>query len=107
MTYVVKLEQFEGPLDLLLYLIQREEMDIYDIPIARITEQYLAIERVRFQNRLKATVEASTAARRGRVPQLILQPLVENAVRHGIAPLESGGFVKVTATVEADTLAVV
>ena len=42
MTYVVKLEQFEGPLDLLLYLIQREEMDIYDIPIARITEQYLA-----------------------------------------------------------------
>ncbi len=41
MTYVVKLEQFEGPLDLLLYLIQREEMDIYDIPIARITEQYL------------------------------------------------------------------
>ena len=41
MTYVVKLEQFEGPLDLLLYLIQREEMDIYDIPIARITAQYL------------------------------------------------------------------
>jgi segregation and condensation protein A len=41
MSYVVKLEQFEGPLDLLLYLIQREEMDVYDIPIARITEQYL------------------------------------------------------------------
>jgi segregation and condensation protein A len=47
MTYVVKLEQFEGPLDLLLYLIQREEMDIYDIPIARITDQYLKhIERM-------------------------------------------------------------
>lgn len=41
MNYVVRLEQFEGPLDLLLYLIQREEMDIYDIPIARITGQYL------------------------------------------------------------------
>jgi len=41
MNYVVRLDQFEGPLDLLLYLIQREEMDIYDIPIARITEQYL------------------------------------------------------------------
>jgi len=41
MNYVVRLEQFEGPLDLLLYLIQREEMDIYDIPIARITQQYL------------------------------------------------------------------
>ena len=41
MAYVVKLEQFEGPLDLLLYLIQREEMDIYDIQIARITDSYL------------------------------------------------------------------
>lgn len=39
--YNVKLENFEGPLDLLLHLIKREEMNIYDIPIARITEQYL------------------------------------------------------------------
>lgn len=37
----VKLEVFEGPLDLLLYLIKKEEIDIYDIPIAKITEQYL------------------------------------------------------------------
>jgi len=69
-----------------------------------LTEQYLAIERVRFQDRLRATVDASSAARRGRVPQLILQPLVENAVRHGIAPLEAGGSVKVTAVVDDDTL---
>lgn len=69
-----------------------------------LTEQYLAIERVRFHDRLHATVEASRAARCGRVPQLILQPLVENAVRHGIAPLESGGSVKVTAVVDDDTL---
>lgn len=41
MTYKVKLEVFEGPLDLLLYLIKKEEIDIYDIPIARITEQYI------------------------------------------------------------------
>lgn len=39
--YKVKLEVFEGPLDLLLYLIKKEEIDIYDIPIARVTEQYL------------------------------------------------------------------
>ncbi len=39
--YQVKLERFEGPLDLLLHLIKRDEIDIYDIPIARITEQYL------------------------------------------------------------------
>ncbi|MFH1189109.1 MAG: segregation/condensation protein A [Candidatus Omnitrophota bacterium] len=41
MTYKVKLEVFEGPLDLLLYLIKKEEVDIYDIPIAKITDQYL------------------------------------------------------------------
>ena len=40
-AYEVKLERFEGPLDLLLHLIQRDEIDIYDIPIARITQQYL------------------------------------------------------------------
>jgi segregation and condensation protein A len=41
--YTVHLDNFDGPLDLLLHLIRREEMNIYDIPIARITEQYLAI----------------------------------------------------------------
>ncbi len=39
--YKVKLEVFEGPLDLLLYLIKKDELDIYDIPIGRITSQYL------------------------------------------------------------------
>jgi segregation and condensation protein A len=39
--YKVDLEIFEGPLDLLLYLIRREELNIYDIPIGRITEQYM------------------------------------------------------------------
>jgi len=40
-SYDVKLDKFEGPLDLLLYLIKKDEIDIYDIPIARITRQYL------------------------------------------------------------------
>ena len=41
-AYAVKLEIFEGPVDLLLYLIRKDELDIYDIPIAHITTQYLA-----------------------------------------------------------------
>jgi len=41
MSYKIKLPIFEGPLDLLLYLIKKEEVDIYDIPIAKITGQYL------------------------------------------------------------------
>lgn len=41
LDYKVKIEVFEGPLDLLLYLIKKEEIDVWDIPISRITEQYL------------------------------------------------------------------
>ena len=47
-TVSIKLERFEGPLDLLLHLIKRDEIDIYDIPISHITQQYLAyIELIR------------------------------------------------------------
>ncbi len=41
MTYKVRLKIFEGPLDLLLYLIKKDELDIYNIPITHITQQYL------------------------------------------------------------------
>src|SRR3990172_1852115 len=41
MDYSIKLPLFEGPLDLLLHLIKKEEVDIYDIPVARIADQYL------------------------------------------------------------------
>jgi segregation and condensation protein A len=51
MSYKVKLEIFEGPFDLLVYLIERAEMNIYDIRIAEITEQYLAaIDEYKSQN---------------------------------------------------------
>ncbi|MFO7915911.1 MAG: segregation/condensation protein A [Candidatus Krumholzibacteriales bacterium] len=42
MVYLVKLDHFEGPLDLLLHLIRRDKLDIYDIPISHITHEYLA-----------------------------------------------------------------
>ena len=41
MAISVKLEVFEGPLDLLLYLIEKNKVNIYDIPIVMITEQYM------------------------------------------------------------------
>lgn len=40
-TYTIKLRQFEGPFDLLLFFIQRDELDIHDIPIAKITDDFL------------------------------------------------------------------
>jgi two-component system, LytTR family, sensor kinase len=73
----------------------------------RLVEQYLAIEQARFQDRLSSSLEASEGARVASVPHLILQPLVENAVRHGIAPRESGGSVRVTASHEGDRLIII
>ena len=42
-AFAIRLDKFEGPLDLLLHLIRKNEMDIYDIPMAEITAQYLGI----------------------------------------------------------------
>ena len=41
MSFNIQLETFEGPLDLLLYFIRRDELDIYDIPISKITEDFI------------------------------------------------------------------
>jgi segregation and condensation protein A len=46
MDYRVDLDMFRGPLDLLLYLVRRDELDVFDIPIARVTEQYLTYLRI-------------------------------------------------------------
>ena len=68
------------------------------------TQKYLDLERVRFQDRLRVSIDASAEARCALVPHLLLQPLVENAVRHGIAPLEAGGSIAVAAGRQNGTL---
>ncbi|WP_046115066.1 sensor histidine kinase [Aquincola tertiaricarbonis] len=60
-----------------------------------LAERYLAIEQVRFGPRLRVLWELDAAAGRARVPPLLLQPLVENAVHHGVEPAAEGGVVRV------------
>lgn len=63
----------------------------------RFITDYLAIEQMRFGERLEILIEIEPAAKRMLVPPLILQPLVENALRHGLAPKISGGSIYLSA----------
>ncbi|HWW61869.1 MAG TPA: histidine kinase [Thermoanaerobaculia bacterium] len=67
----------------------REEMDIL--------ERYLDIERIRFEERLRVDMHVDPAALEARLPNFSLQPLVENAIRHGIAPRPEGGKLDISA----------
>ena len=65
-----------------------------------LVEHYLDIEKARFEERLQTRVEVPAALRTLPVPTLMVQPLVENAVKHGIAPSLRGGEVAVSARLE-------
>jgi two-component system LytT family sensor kinase len=65
-----------------------------------IVEAYLEIEQARFEERLRIRIDVPPALRTIRVPALLLQPIVENAVKHGVAPLAEGGDVTIRGTLE-------
>jgi signal transduction histidine kinase len=65
-----------------------------------LVEAYLDIERERFEHRLTVTIDVPMRLRHLRVPPLVIQPLVENAVKHGIAQKSAGGEVAVRATID-------
>ena len=60
-------------------------------------ERYLAIERVRFSHRLRVLIDLPAEVRFAEVPNLLLQPLVENAIRHGLGADDSAGKLDITA----------
>ena len=60
-----------------------------------VAQRYLAIEQIRFGERLQVSWELDPAAGGARVPPLLLQPLVENAVRHGVEPGAAGGTIRI------------
>jgi sensor histidine kinase YesM len=73
----------------------------FEVPLSdelELVREYLAIEEVRFHDRLRPTVCAPPETLACLVPPLILQPLVENAVRHGVSAVSSAGRVEVSAT---------
>ena len=65
-----------------------------------LAQRYLAIEQIRFGSRLQVTWELDADAGEARVPPLLLQPLVENAVRHGVEPAPDGGVIRIRTRVK-------
>jgi len=80
-----------------------------EVPLERelgLLDRYVAIQRVRFQDRLTVNCNIEDGVRGALVPSLILQPLVENAIRHGISPRAGAGYVQVTARRVGDKLVI-
>jgi two-component system LytT family sensor kinase len=69
-------------------------------------EAYLTIQRLRYGDRLRVSIAVSDAARQARVPSLILQPLVENAIRHGVAEKPGPGRVEIGARLDGAELVI-
>jgi two-component system, LytTR family, sensor kinase len=68
------------------------------------TEGYLAIEQTRLGDRLRFDMVIPMETRDALVPSMVLQPLVENAVRHGVAPLIDGGWITISSALHAGRL---
>jgi signal transduction histidine kinase len=70
-------------------------------------ERYLDVERVRFADRLTVRMDVPASLRDAAVPTFIMQPLVENALKHGVAALREGGAVRIAARTEGGVLELV
>ena len=77
-----------------------EDVNSQEVPLYRELDYlrlYLSIEQVRFRDRLRVEIETGPEILEASVPHMILQPLVENAVQHGIARRSAGGRIRITA----------
>jgi hypothetical protein len=88
--------------ELLRYALASDRRQL--VPLSEelaIVKQYLDLEKIRFEERLTVERAVDAAALQVNVPPMLLQTLVDNAVKHGIATLPDGGLVRITACVDA------
>ena len=69
-------------------------------------EAYLDIERARFEDRLRIWIDVPSNLRGVRIPALVVQPLVENAIKHGVSECVAGGEVRITASVKESAIVI-
>ena len=80
---------------------------IQEVPLSEeigFVERCIALERARFPDRVDAVLDVDWSVRDALVPNLILQPIVENALRHGITQREAGGLLEIAARAENEML---
>jgi two-component system LytT family sensor kinase len=98
-------EMIAGLSTLLRRVLEDSERQL--VPLAEevsFLESYIALQTMRLGDRLKVTLEIPVELYAAMVPQLLLQPLIENAIEHGIGKLEEGGEIRVTARQSEGTL---
>jgi hypothetical protein len=94
--------------ELLRYVL--DEAGTVDVPLDEeltFVRRYLDLEKVRYGDRLQVSIDVSADARRSLAPNLVLQPLVENALKHGIARQPDGGSITIRGRRERDRLVIV
>jgi LytS/YehU family sensor histidine kinase len=94
---------------LMRYVLEAGRRAADDVPLEEeigFVRHYLALERLRFGDRLRIVENVDPDTLELAVPPLLLQPLVENAVRHGLTPRRDGGTIRVSARAEDGVLAV-
>jgi two-component system, LytTR family, sensor kinase len=76
-----------------------DAVGVHEVPLSReltFLQKYIDIQQTRFQDRLKVEMDIQPRTLAALVPHLLLQPLVENAIRHGISPRRAPGFIRIS-----------
>jgi hypothetical protein len=97
-----------GLAEILRYSLTSDRYDT--VPLVeemRVIDEYVGLERMRFEERLRVEQSVEPAAREARVPPMLVHTLVENAVKHGIARLPQGGVVRLDARVRDGLVTIV
>jgi two-component system, LytTR family, sensor kinase len=84
-----------------------DAMGVHEVPLSReltLLQKYIDIQQMRFQDRLTVTMDIAPNTLSALVPNMILQPLVENAIRHGIGPRRAPGHVRIHSRIVFDEL---
>ncbi|MGM9507531.1 sensor histidine kinase [Larkinella sp. GY13] len=93
--------------DLLRSVLVRQQANFISVrDEMTLTRQYLSIQQIRFEDRLMVEYEIAPEAEECLLPQLILQPIVENAITHGIADLTEGALIRITAQRLGETVVI-